>query len=103
MALLQFFALKLVVLAEESFNINPSKVSLLNFIHEQLDGKMKQFGNLDGEIVALRPIEENERKIKDSEGITVKIIEAKQKIQSALKETLHDCDVQSPLVAHLRA
>ena len=31
------------VLAVESFNTDPSSVSRLNVIHEQLDGKMKQF------------------------------------------------------------
>ena len=41
------------VLAEESFGADPSKVSQLNVIHEQLDGKIKQFSILDGEIVAL--------------------------------------------------
>ena len=60
---------------------------------------MKQFSNLDGEIVALCPIEEIEREIEDSEAITAKIIEAKRKIQSALRERPHDCDVRSPPVA----
>ena len=50
-----------VVLAEESFNTNLSKVSRLNIIHEQLDGKIKQFNNLDGEIVLLCPIDEIEK------------------------------------------
>ena len=38
---------------------------------------MKQFSNLDGEIVALYPMEEIEREIKDLEAFTPKIIETK--------------------------
>ena len=87
------------VLAEESFGTDPSKVSRLNVIHKQLDGKMKQFSILDGEIVALCPIDEIEREIEDSEAITAKIIEAKRRIQSVLKETTRERDVRSPSVA----
>ena len=87
------------VLAEESFNTDPTIVSRLNVIHEQLNGKMKQFSNLDREIVMLCPIEEIEREIEDSEAITAKIIEAKRKIQSALRERPRDYDVRLPPVA----
>ena len=45
---------------------------------------MKQFSNLDGEIVALCPMDEIEMEIEDSEAITAKIIEAKRKVQAAL-------------------
>ena len=41
----------------------------------------------DKKIVTLCPIEEIEREIEYSEAIIAKIIEAKQKIQAALKET----------------
>ena len=50
-----------VMLAEESFNTDPIKVACLNVIHEQLDGKIKQFNNLDGEIASLGPMDEIER------------------------------------------
>ena len=39
------------LMAVESFNTDPSSLSRLNVIHEQLDGKMKQFSNLDGEML----------------------------------------------------
>ena len=45
------------------------------------------------------PIDEIEREIEDSEAITAKIIEAKHRIQSALKEATRGHDVRSPSVA----
>ena len=87
------------LMAVESFNTDPSSISRLNVIHKQLDGKMKQFSNLDGEIVALCPMDEIEMEIEDSEAITEKIIEAKRKVQAALKENPQDSDAQpSPVV-----
>ena len=64
----------------------PSQVSRLKIIYEQLDGKRKVFSNLDGEIVALCPEEEIEREIDDSESVTAKIIEARRKIDTTLKD-----------------
>lgn len=39
----------------ESTEPEPNRVSRLKIIYEQLEGKMKVFSNLDGEIVALCP------------------------------------------------
>ena len=73
------------VLAEESFNTDLSKLAHLNVIREQLDGKLKQLIKLDDVIVSLCSVGEIEGEVKDSEDITAKIIEAKRKIQVALR------------------
>ena len=62
------------------------EVDRLKIISEQLDGKLKAFTSLDGEIVELCPEDEIEREIEDSESITAKLISAKRKINLALKK-----------------
>ena len=74
----------------ESTKPEPNQVSRLKIIYEQLEGKMKVFSNLDGEIVALCPEDDIEREIEDSESITAKIIEARRKIDTTLKENPRD-------------
>ena len=60
---------------------------------------MKVFSNLDGEIVALCPEDDTKQEIEDSESITAKIIEARRKIDTTLKENPHDrAHVLSPPV-----
>lgn len=71
----------------ESTEPDPNRVSRLKVIYEQLDGKMKVFSSLDGEIVALCPEDEIEQEIEDSESIIAKVIEGKRKIDIVLKET----------------
>ena len=83
----------------ESTEPEPNQVSRLKIMYEQLEGKMKVFSNLDGEIVALCPEDDIEREIEDSESITTKIIEAWRKIDTTLKENPRDCThVLSPPV-----
>lgn len=49
--------------------------SRLKVIHEQLEGKMKVFSNLDSEIVGLCVLDDIEREIDESEATTAKLIE----------------------------
>ena len=72
----------------DSTEPEPNQVSRLKIIYEQLEGKMKVFSNLDGEIVALCPENDIEREIEDLESITVKIIEARRKLIRHLRRTL---------------
>ena len=53
----------------ESTKPDPNRVSWLKVIYKQLDGKMKVFSSLDGEIVAFCLEEKIEREIEDSESI----------------------------------
>ena len=61
------------------------EIDRLRIISEQLDGKLKVFSILNGEIVALCPEEDVDREIEDTESITAKIIGAKRKVDEALK------------------
>ena len=74
----------------EATEPDPNRASRLRIIHEQLDGKMKVFSNLDGEIVSLCAEEDIDQEIDDSETIIAKIIEAKRKIDFTVKENSHD-------------
>ena len=74
----------------ESTEPDTNRVTRLKVIYEQLEGKMKIFSSLDGEIVALCPEEEIEQEIEDSESIIAKVIEGKRKIDIILKENSRD-------------
>ena len=91
------------MMAVKSFNTDPSSISCLNVIHEQLDWKMKRFSNPDGEIVTLCSMDEIGREIEDSEAIATKIVEVKQKIQAELKENPHGLDTRPPPVVMLES
>jgi len=63
------------------------KVGRLNVIYEQLQNKLNVLQNIDNEVLALCPVDDIEHEIDESEVITAKILDYRQRIKVFLKPT----------------
>ena len=75
-------------LQNESCMADPTKVSRLTVISEQLNAKWKALSTLDVKIVSLCPLTEITGELNHSEPIEVKLLETKHKINSHVKKGL---------------
>ena len=89
---------KLIREVETLLESHEPEVDRLKIICEQLDGKLKVFTSLDGEILELCPEDDIEWEIEESEATTAKFIGVKRKINLALKSPQEVPPVMPPTV-----
>lgn len=73
------------IVGDGNGSLSNESLTRLNILKQQLDGKQRTLNELDTKILNEIKIEEIEKEIEGSEGIEIRITEAKEKIEQAIR------------------
>ena len=73
------------ILGDGTGSLSNESLTHLNILKQQLDGKQRTLNELDTKILNEIKIEEIEKEIEDNEAVVIRITEAKEKIEQAIR------------------